>query len=60
MDPDATLKEMRELAIMLADSRDIDGEQCVHLAELFLALDRWIMNGGFMPRSWRVHGNAVR
>ena len=46
MDPDATLKEMRELAMSNTDE-DMD-----RLCELVLALDGWLTKGGFQPSRW--------
>lgn len=57
MDPDANLQEQRQLAERIiadeesgmgAATRDAD-----RLAELVLALDAWIENGGFLPERWR-------
>ncbi len=56
MDPDATLREALALAhkvqdcngsIVAPDPEDVD---C--LAELILALDKWIVEGGFFPHRW--------
>ncbi len=55
MDPNANLKEQRELAefilshnITLTD----DVDKADRLAELVLALDEWISKGGFLPAGW--------
>jgi hypothetical protein len=57
MDPEANLKEQRELAQALVDTAE-DGMQdhghsAVRLAELVLALDEWIKKGGFLPEDWK-------
>ncbi len=56
MDPEANLKEQRELtAYLLASDADDDiiAEKGRRLAELVDALDGWIVQGGFLPRRWR-------
>jgi len=52
MDPNACLKEIRELvkAIWREESIDLD-----HLATLVEGLDRWIAKGGFLPTAWQSH-----
>lgn len=50
MDPDATYEMLKELA-----EREL-AEGCGdsdHMAELFLALDKWISDGVFLPQPWR-------
>ena len=56
MDPDANLKEQLELAecINLCQDR---GEKCsqvdaARLAELVVALNEWLLTGGFLPQPW--------
>jgi len=55
MDPDANLKEQLLLA---QKANKLDGEltdeDAIRLAELVLALDEWIRNGGFLPKLWRT------
>jgi hypothetical protein len=51
MDPDETLREIREL---------VTAQACYvpdpdRLAELVGALDEWLSKGGFLPEPWRVH-----
>lgn len=59
MDPNYNLKEMRELAAKMIkdyhaeDSNGIDQEDAASMAELFEALDHWLMKGGFFPKEWR-------
>jgi hypothetical protein len=63
MDPNANVKEQLIIAQRLLDYQDgkldndygdvdasIDGAR---LAELVLALDGWINNGGFLPQNWQ-------
>lgn len=47
MDPNATLRELRDL--MDSEDDDFDVERAT---ELFWALDNWLSRGGFLPRSW--------
>lgn len=60
MDPDANLEQQLELARELiskwekpagADIHEM-AEQGGELAELVLALDGWLQNGGFLPCRW--------
>ena len=61
MDPDATLREMRELARRLQDpdydpanvfDAAADGQR---LAELFDALDGWMCKGSALPVQWKAY-----
>jgi hypothetical protein len=59
MDPDETLREIRELAAKLQgnyweDEPDWDNEleASNRLTELVQALDEWLSKGGFPPRAW--------
>lgn len=56
MDPDANLEEQLKLAknITKAEWEDIDDDRAdmYRLAELVLALDEWICDGGFLPEKW--------
>jgi hypothetical protein len=67
MDPTANMREQLRLAkeiLKLADDGcDENGDSTIEqldelgvkaqqLAELVLALNTWIMNGGFLPTSW--------
>lgn len=54
MDPDANLKEQREILRRLdgaTDEVEVQ-EDCVRLGELVEALDEWLSNGGFLPAAW--------
>ncbi len=44
MDPDANLRELRDLART--------GDDPDRMAELFIALDDWLTSGGFKPADW--------
>ena len=55
MDPNATLEEMREIAVdVLGNGNDIDVEDFVMLAELVISLDAWLSNHGSLPDRWAV------
>ena len=53
MDPEATLRELRDLANELDDNEDLAEdevrESAARMAELFQALDGWLSHGGFSP-----------
>lgn len=58
MDPDATLAELRRrVSEYLHRSHTalgrIDDTDCDLIAELFDALDHWLVQGGYMPDAWR-------
>jgi len=44
MDPDATLKDLREC---LEEPEDFEIAK-----ELFQSLDQWLSTGGFLPKDW--------
>ena len=50
MDPNATLIELRELS--LAVLHDTSNLAAYRMAELFQALDEWMLNGSFSPQEW--------
>jgi hypothetical protein len=52
MDPNETLKQLRELFAKV-DTKVLDMQEFERARELFLALDKWIVNGGFLPDRWR-------
>jgi hypothetical protein len=57
MDPDENLKEQKEIAQRVVDGRvtsqhDFETDT-IRLAELVLALDSWMQNGGFPPKAWK-------
>jgi hypothetical protein len=49
MDPNETLREIRELVRPGAEAQDPDGAR---LSELVQALDEWLSKGGFAPAEW--------
>ncbi len=63
MDPDANLRELRDLAARGAayyEGEDVDcdswGDMSAYrLIELIQALDEWLSKGGFLPRTWRAN-----
>jgi hypothetical protein len=65
MDPNATLRDIREMIESLAMSQSTDnlldlGEE---LASAFEQLDNWLTGGGFLPDEWirvrRMMGRAM-
>lgn len=58
MDPNANIEEQRDLAQRIINSEsygdEVDDDDARRLAELVLALDRWLSSGGFKPGSWKV------
>jgi len=60
MDPNACLKEIREIGERMYDSVWIDHrtptqsylDDSRRLAELIDSLDQWIVGGGFLPAAW--------
>jgi hypothetical protein len=53
MDPDSNLREMLELARAGVEAAVIDAVDADRLCELVLALDGWIVKGGFLPKRWQ-------
>jgi hypothetical protein len=60
MDPNANLTEQLNLARAMVKSYDapdgngIDQDDSNRLAELVIALDQWLVKGGFKPTRWEV------
>lgn len=52
MDPNATLREIRELIKVWTPRSGLDPEDCHQLVQLIEALDGWISKGGFLPDAW--------
>lgn len=56
MDPDANLEEQllraSKLVEAIENDRGIRESEVLRLAELVIALDEWISNGGFLPGKW--------
>ena len=67
MDPNATLAQLRELSkLALPDDEDLADafydatDRLAELANLFEALDGWIMKGGVLPKEWaQAYAQAV-
>jgi hypothetical protein len=56
VDPDETLRELLELAT--DGEPEADGQE--RMGELILALDAWILRGGFLPGRWDRTPQASR
>jgi len=58
MDPDVCLSEMMTLALRISKRSDEDIPQsefdASELAERVVALNDWIVKGGFLPEAWRT------
>ena len=56
MDPNENLRQQNVLADRINAQRDrgehIDEHDAMRLAELVLALNEWIVGGGFLPSVW--------
>jgi hypothetical protein len=56
MDPDVTLKSLRELVDTL--QKQLDAGEAIHRSDVeavcthFQALDHWFKRGGFLPYEW--------
>ena len=62
MDPDVTLAELLDLAGSVAARRgqqDIEENTAlVQMTERVLALNDWILDGGFLPAAWQATAGA--
>lgn len=52
MDPDANLREQLEISKRITMGREEEGDSD-RLAELVQSLNRWITDGGFLPKAWQ-------
>lgn len=52
MDPNAALKDIREI-VAAFDKESCTQEDLETLAELVSNLDKWLSNGGFLPKPWQ-------
>lgn len=55
MDPNETLTKLRDLIGEIFETNEADDDctdMAVEMAELFDALDGWIIKGGFLPDAW--------
>lgn len=57
MDPNETLAKLRRLAANVHNygAEYDDGEE---FAELVVALDEWLSQGGFLPADWQGRNNV--
>lgn len=59
MDPNATLEELRALAVLVLTDTDLSEDErsdaAVELAEKFSDLDEWLTRQGFLPQRWSKH-----
>jgi hypothetical protein len=54
MDPNKTLKKIRELCCKIIQNKHIDEDSdSFILAEMIEDLDGWIESGGFLPDEWK-------
>lgn len=62
MDPNATRAEALSLARSILANMDseVDDADATRLAELVLALDEWIHQGGFLPREWVAQAKGAQ
>ena len=59
MDPDAALREIRAIMVLIKAHRRMTQAQLDHLTELWEGLDDWLtVRHGFLPTAWR-HGMAA-
>lgn len=54
MDPNATLKEIRELYNRGGSQMPLSIEEQDRLCDLMACLDDWLVGGGFLPSDWQV------
>ena len=59
MDPNANLREQRELAKRLLDHDREDDDDVWRLCELIEALDEWLSKGGYLPQDWQSLGQRL-
>lgn len=55
MDANANVKEMRQICRAVIDGEPTPDEAAAaasRMAELFEALDSWLLIGGFLPAEW--------
>ena len=54
MDPNENLAHQLRLAKSIIDDEyEVDSADAVDLAELVVALNDWIVAGGFLPAAWK-------
>lgn len=52
MDPNETLKRLREFVNATQDFAEICTDVEIEIGEYIKSLDDWISNGGFLPDDW--------
>ena len=60
MDPNETLKQIREVIRDLRDGEMPSMHAADTLADLFEGLDDWLTKGGFLPDAWGLACVKVR
>lgn len=50
MDPDANLKEQRQIVKILLKEFDVD--IALRLVDLTQEMDQWLQKGGALPKAW--------
>jgi hypothetical protein len=56
MDPTANLRDQLDYAEAILDpAGNIQSAEAVALAELVVALNEWLREGGFLPSQWLIH-----
>ena len=55
MDPNETLRCLRALSkqIIKENENEEMPDNGMHMANIFQALDEWIVKGGFLPQDWQ-------
>jgi hypothetical protein len=52
MDPNQAAKDLCKLSDSILRDEENQSSEAVAMAELFLALNRWLANRGFLPKQW--------
>jgi hypothetical protein len=52
MDPNETLRRLRDLSQTIIGADENESEDALALAELVQAMDGWLKRGGFLPTEW--------
>lgn len=58
MDPNETLRAIRDLARLILESDQDQSHRAEELAEAVDALDTWLGRGGFLPDAWATPDRA--
>lgn len=54
MDPNANLKEVRELVEKSIYGAGLTPDEANRLCDLIECLDDWLSHGGFLPQDWQA------